>query len=220
LEIDRQGIVYEIDANKIVSAGYLIRQRDLAAGRSFHGLNLREFEFPPAYSMTVEFVEDSSSYLFLWHFTTANGSSKSSLPVGVLPDASELTDGYQVFACDHVPETKFCPGMGRHFIDLSQPGVSGAFTRQPDSQGDIGVIYGEAAQKLIFIKYVFAQQDFVDGVDWSINIPLDGISIPPIDNVHVLHFGSDNNTNGRYTVHMYFLPEEDYLLWDEEPETL
>ena len=51
-------------------------------------------------------------------------------------------------------------------------------------------------------------------------IPLGGLPIPPIDNVHVLHFGRGGSTSGRYTVHMYFIPEETYLAWDAEPSTL
>ena len=51
-------------------------------------------------------------------------------------------------------------------------------------------------------------------------IPLHGLPIPPIDNIHVLHFGTDESTTGRYTVHMYFLPEEVYLGWEVEPESL
>ena len=51
-------------------------------------------------------------------------------------------------------------------------------------------------------------------------IPLGGLPIPPIDNVHVLHFGTDASTRGRYTVHMYFIPEEVYLAWEAEPSTL
>ena len=70
------------------------------------------------------------------------------------------------------------------------------------STGDDGVIYGEAAGKLIFIEYVLGQQDLVNGVSWSDAIPLGGIPIPPIDNVHILHFGTNESTSGRNTVHM------------------
>ena len=41
-----------------------------------------------------------------------------------------------------------------------------------------------------------------------------------IDNIHVLHFGTDEPTTGRYTVHMYFLPEDVYLSWEAEPSSL
>ena len=141
------------------------------------------------------------------------------LPLGELPSASSLPSGYTVFACDHVPETRFCPGMGRHFVDLPDPITDPTFSRKPDSTGDYGVIYGEAADKLIFIEYVFSQQDFIAGVSWPA-IPLGGLPIPPIDNVHVLHFGTDDSQAGRYTVHMYFIPEETYLGWEVEPAEL
>ena len=49
---------------------------------------------------------------------------------------------------------------------------------------------------------------------------IDGLPTPPIDNIHVLHFGTDESTPGRYTVHRYFLPEEVYLGWEAEPESL
>ena len=44
--------------------------------------------------------------------------------------------------------------------------------------------------------------------------------IPPIDNVHLLHCGTSESARGRYTVHMYFIPEETYLAWDAEPAAL
>ena len=59
----------------------------------------------------------------------------------------------------------------------------------------------------------------ISGMSWPA-IPLDGLPIPPIDNIHVLHFGTDESTTGRYTVHMYFLPEEVYRGWEAEPESL
>ncbi len=214
-----QGLLYGIDDGAIVSAGYLIRQADLVSGKSLHGLTLRELDLPVAYSMTVDLIEgetaDSNEYLFLWHFTLPDDAAPPMLTASQLPLATSLPSEYEVFACDHVPETRFCPGMGRHFMDRSDP-----VSRQPTSAGDAGVIYGEAAGKLIFIEYVFSQQDFVDGVSWSAAIPLDGLPIPPIDNVHVLHFGSGGSTRGSYTVHMYFIPEDIYLAWETEPSTL
>ncbi len=219
-----QGLLYGIDHGVIVSAGYLIRQADLVSGKSLHGLTLRELDLPVAYSMTVDLIEgeteDSHQYLFLWHFTPPDDAAPPPLTAGQLPLATSLPSGYEVFACDHIPETRFCPGMGRHFIDRSDPDAGPTFNRQPTSAGDDGVIYGEAAGKLIFIEYVFSQQDFVDGVSWPAAIPLSGLPIPPIDNVHVLHFGTDGSTRGRYTVHMYFIPEEVYLAWETEPSTL
>jgi len=219
-----QGVLYGIDDGAIVSAGYLIRQADLVAGKSLHGLTLRELDLPVAYSMTVDLIEgetdDSNQYLWLWHFTPPDDAAPSMLTAGQLPLATSLPSEYEVVACDHEPETRFCPGMGRHFIDLPDPVTDPTFSRQPTAAGDDGVIYGEAAGKLIFIEYVFSQQDFVDGVSWPAAIPLGGLSIPPIDNVHVLHFGTGESTRGRYTVHMYFLPEETYLAWETEPSTL
>ena len=219
-----QGIVYGIDDGAIVSAGYLIRQVDLLSGKSFHGLTLREVDLPVAYSMTIDLIagetEDSNQYLWLWHFTPTSDIVPLMLSTGQLPLATSLPSEYEVFACDHLPETRFCPGMGRHFIALSDPVTDGTYSRQPTTTGDDGVIYGEAAGKLIFIEYAFSQQDLVDSVSWSAEIPLSGIPIPPIDNVHVLHFGTDGSTRGSYTVHMYFLPEEIYLAWESEPLTL
>ena len=84
------------------------------------------------------------------------------------------------------------------------------------------MIYGEAAGKLIFIEYVLGQEELRAGISWPA-MPLNDLPIPPIDNLHVLHFGSPENpatTEGRYTVHMYFLPEDIYLNWETEPETL
>ncbi len=219
-----QGVLYGIDHGVIVSAGYLIRQTDLVSGRSLHGLTLRELDLPVAYSMTIDLIagetEASNQYFFLWHFIPPDDAVPQMLAAGQLPLATSLPGEYEVFACDHIPETRFCPGMGRHFIDLSDPAVDLAFSRQPTTRGDDGVIYGEAAGKLIFIEYVFSQQDLVNGISWSAPIPLDGLPIPPIDNVHVLHFGSDGSTRGRYTVHMYFIPEATYLAWEAEPSTL
>jgi len=219
-----QGLLYGIDHGFIVSAGYLIRQADLVSGKSLHGLTLRELDLPVAYSMTVDLIEgeteDSNQYLMLWHFIPPDAAVRPMLPAGQLPLATSLPSGYEVFACDHVPETRFCPGMGRHFIDLSDTVAGPTLSRQPTAAGDDGVIFGEAAGKLIFIEYVFRQQDFVNGVSWSAAIPLDGLPIPPIDNVHVLHFGTGGSTRGSYTVHMYFLPEATYLAWETEPSTL
>ena len=219
-----QGLVYGVDDGAIVSAGYLIRQVDLLSGKSFHGLTLREVDLPVAYSMTIDLIagetEDSNQYLWLWHFTSINDIAPLMLSTGQLPLATSLPSEYEVFACDHLPETRFCPGMGRHFIALSDPVTAGSYSRQPTSTGDDGVIYADAAGKLIIIEYAFSQQDLAGGISWSAAIPLSGIPIPPIDNIHVLHFGTDGSTRGSYTVHMYFLPEEIYLAWESEPSTL
>jgi len=219
LDVRPQGLLYGIDHGVIVSVGYLIRQEDLVSGKSLHGLTLRELDLPVAYSMTVDLIEgeteDSNQYFLLWHFIPPTDPVRPMLTAGQLPLATSLPAEYEVFACDHIPDTRFCPGMGRHFMDLSDP-----VSRQPTTAGDAGVIYGEAADKLIFIEYVFSQQDFVNGVSWSAAIPLDGLPIPPIDNVHVLHFGGAGSTRGSYTVHMYFIPEATYLAWETEPLTL
>lgn len=211
-----QGVLYGVEDGAIVSAGYLIRQSDLVAGKSFHGLTLRQLDFPAARAMTVDLVdgepEDSNQFLILWHFTPPESSNTPMLPVGQLPSLTSLPEGFEVFACDDYPEA-FCPGMGRHYTDPSSVG------RLPDAEGDEGVIYGEAAGKLIFIEYVFTQEELAAGVSWPA-MPLDGLAIPPIDNVHMLHFGRPGSTEGRYTVHMYFLPEDTYLAWKTEPDTL
>ena len=174
--------------------------------------------------MTVDFIagetQDSNEYLWLWHFTPQKGLKPSMLPVGQLPSAASLPNEYEVFACDHFPETRFCPGMGRHFTNLSEQISRGHYSRHPTTVVDFGGIYGEAADKLIFIEYVLNQEDLMNNVSWSAAMPLDGIPIPPIDNVHILHFGTNESTSGRYTVHMYFIPEETYLAWETEPSML
>ena len=132
---------------------------------------------------------------------------------GQLPAVTSLPDEFEVFACDHHPETRFCPGMGRHYTDLT------SVSRLPAATGNEGLVYGESSGKLIFIEYVFNQEDLKAGVSWPA-MPLNDLPIPPIDNMHVLHFGEAGSTDGRYTVHMYFLPEEIYLNWESEPEVL
>ena len=218
-----QGLLYGVEVGVIVSAGYLIPQEDLATGRSFHGMTLREIDLPVAHSMTVDLIPgdtpEAGQYLFLWHFTPPSDASEPALEVRDLPLLASLGDAYTVVACDHLPDTRFCPGMGRHYTDLSVPTGGPAFARQPDDTGTAGVIFGEAAGRLIFIEYVFGQADLISGMSWPA-IPIDGLAIPPIDNIHVLHFGTDESTTGRYTVHMYFLPEDVYLDWEDEPESL
>ena len=149
-----QGLLYGIDDGAVVSAGYLIRQMDLVAGKSLHGLTLRELDLPVAYSMTVDLIEgeseDSNQYLLLWHFTPSDDVAPPMLMAGQLPLATSLPRGYEVFACDHIPETRFCPGMGRHFIDLSAPGTDPTFSRQPSATGDVGVIYGGGWQAHLY----------------------------------------------------------------------
>ena len=216
-----QGLLYGIEDGAVISAGYLIRQADLAAGKSFHGLTLRELDFPVAHAMTIDLIEggtaDDNQYLWLWPFTPPEGTVQPMLATGQLPSATSLPSGYTVVACDHIPTTRFCPGMGRHFT--ATPVTDPTFSRQPTATGDDMVIYGEAAGKLIFVEYVFGQADLATGMSWPA-IPLSGLPVPPIDNVHILHFGTAESASGRYTVHMYFIPEETYLAWDVEPSAL
>ncbi len=213
IETRTDGVVYGVEDGHVVSAGYLLRQADLTAGRSFHGLTLRELDFPAPHTFTTDFVPNETSgdhqFLLLWHFLPA---AEHGLPSGELPPVETLPDRFTVYACEQYPDD-FCPGMGRHYTDLSKPGG-----RLPNSPGDDGVIYGEAAGKLIFIEYVLGQEDLANGVSWPA-MPLHYLPIPPIDNAHVLHFGRPMSLTGRYTVHMYFLPEETYLAWETEPAT-
>lgn len=211
-----QGVLYGIEDSAVVSAGYLIRQADLVASKSFHGLTLRELGFPAARSMTVDLIKgetaDSNQYLLLWHFLSGESSPRPMLGVEELPLLTSLPDEFVVYACDQYPDA-FCPGMGRHYTDPT------SVARFAEAVGNEGVIYGEAAGKLIFIEYVFTQENLAAGISWPA-MPLDGLLIPPIDNAHVLHFGAPGSTSGVYTVHMYFLPEDIYLAWETEPETL
>lgn len=207
------GLVYGVEDGAVVSAGYILRQADLTAGRSFHGLTLRGLDFPAAHAFTTDFLPDEASgdhqFLLLWHFLPP-ATAPAMLPYGELPPVTNLPERFTVYACEQYPND-FCPGMGRHYTDLSKPAG-----RMPNSPGDDGVIYGEAAGKLIFIEYVLGQRELAEGASWP-EMPLYHLPIPPIDNVHVLHFGRPGSLDGRYTVHMYFLPEETYLAWKTEP---
>ena len=212
-----QGGVYGVEDDVIVSAGYLVRQVDLAAGRSFHGLSLRELDLPPAYYVTVDLVEgptaDGNLYLWLWHFRPQYGPPRHMLSAEELPPVESLPPRFSVYACAEEPNS-FCPRMGRHYTDLGK-----RLGRPQTATGDDGLSYGEAAGKLIFIEYSFAQTDFQAGVSWGA-MPLDGLPIPPIDNVHILHYEGADGAPGRFTLHMYFIPEETYLTWDREPPRL
>jgi hypothetical protein len=209
-----QGMIYGVERGTITSAGYLIRQADLVASKSFHGLALRELPFPGAHYMTIDLIKgatpDSNQYLWLWHFVPQQGQARPMLPAGKLAPVTSLPQTFSVTACDTFPKS-FCPQMGRHHRDLSTSG-----RRLPDAIGDDSVWYGEAAGKLVFIEYIFKQEDFAAGSTWSA-IPLDGLPIPPIDNVHILHY---NGTPGTFTAHMYFIPEQTYLAWVTEPPSL
>ena len=150
-----QGAVYGVEDDVIVSAGYLVRQVDLAASKSFHGLSLRELDFPPARYLTVDLVEgataDANLYLWLWHFRSQYGPAHHMLSAGELPPVESLPPRFSVYACEDAPNF-FCPRMGRHYTDRSK-----RLGRNPTSTGDDGLSYGEAAGKLIFIEYSFAQ---------------------------------------------------------------
>ena len=210
------GVVYGVEGDAVVSAGYLVAQEDLAAGKSFHGLTLRELDFPAARSLTVDLVQgesgDSNQYLLLWHFVATEQPAKPVLELGQLPAVDTLPEDYVVYACNQFPQ-RFCPGMGRHYTRDIQ-----ALTRPLDATGNAHVTYGEAAGKLIFIEYIVTQEDLVAGVSWPA-MPLDDHPIPPIDNAHLLHFETGGEL-GLYTIHMYFLPEEIYLPWKAEPDAL
>ena len=209
-----QGVLYGVENGAVTSAGYLIRQADLVASKSFHGLTFRELTFPAAHYMTIDLIKgatpDSNQYLWLWHFLPQQGLDRPMLSAGELPSVTSLPKRFVVTACETFPKS-FCPQMGRHHRDLSTSG-----RRLPNAAGDDSVWYGEAAGKLVFIEYIFRQEDFAAGASWPA-IPLNGLPIPPIDNVHILHY---NPTPGTFTAHMYFIPEETYFAWEAEPPSL
>ena len=209
-----QGAVYQVEDGAVVAAGYLVRQSDLVAGRSFRHLSLRGLDFPAPQYLSVEFLEAESTeanrYLWLWHFLPPAGPASPTVPAGTLPPVTSLPPRFTLFACAEYPND-FCPQMGRHFTDGS---VSA--TRDPATTGDDGVIYGEAEGRLIFIEYVFRQQDLAAGASWA-ELPLNSVPIPPLDNLHLLHYGRPDGPPGTYTAHMYFIPEKTYLAWDEDP---
>ena len=210
-----QGIVYGVESDTVISAGYLIRQADLVASNSFHGLSLAGL--PPVRYATVDLVQGAAGepdlYLWLWHFRSQHRPPRHMLQAGALPPVESLPPRFSVYACEDAPNV-FCPRMGRHYTDRSKQ-----LGRKPTSTGEDGLSYGEAAGKLIFIEYSFAQADFQAGISWGA-MPLDGLPIPPVDNVHLLHYEGANGAPGRYTMHMYLIPEEIYLAWDREPPWL
>lgn len=213
-----QGLLYGVEDGVVTSAGYIIRQADLAAGKSFYGLTLRELDFPAAHSLTVDLLEGETAgdgqYLWLWHFVPPETGARPMRDAGELPPVTTLPPAFTVLRNDSHPND-FYPRMGRHRLDFSNPA-----NRQPAATGSDSVWYGEAAGTLIFIEYIFSQQDFMDGATWS-SMALDTVPIPPIDNVHFLHYnGATPDAPGRYTVHMYFLPEERYLSWKAEPDAV
>ena len=209
-----QGAVYKVEDGAVVAAGYLVRQSDLVAGRSFRHLSLRGLAFPAPEYLSVEFLAADSTeanrYLWLWHFLPPAGPASPTVPAGELPPVTSLPPRFTLFACAEYPND-FCPQMGRHFTD-----GSASATRDPAATGDDGVIYGEAEGRLVFIEYVFRQQDLAAGASWP-ELPLNSVPIPPLDNLHLLHYGSPDGPPGTYTAHMYFIPETTYLAWDEDP---
>ena len=212
-----QGILYRVEDGAITAAGYLIRQADLIAGKSFRGLSFRERPFPAAHYLTIDLVRgataDSNQYLWLWHFLPQEGPVRPMLPAGELPSVTSLPRVFSVIGADVHPNA-FYPRMGRHRRNLSTAG-----RRLPDAAGDESVLYGEAAGKLVFIEYIFNHQDFVAGVSWPA-MPLNGVPIPPIDNVHIMHYTASPETSEYFTAHIYFIPEERYLAWETEPPSL
>ena len=209
-----QGAVYKVEDGAVVAAGYLVRQSDLVAGKSFRHLSLRGLDFPASQYLSVELVDgataEANRYLWLWHFLPRGSRASPTVAARYPPPVTSLPPRFELFACGEYPND-FCPHMGRHFTDTSR-----SATRSPAATGDDGVIYGEADGRLIFIEYVFRQQDFAAGASWP-ELPLDSVPIPPIDNLHLLHYGSPDGPQGTYTAHMYFIPEKAYLAWDEDP---
>ena len=212
-----QGVLYGVADGAVVSAGYLVRHVDIAGHKSFRHLSLRGLDFPAPQHLTIDFVEgrtpDAGLHLWLWHFTPLEGAARPTLPAGLLPPVTSLPERFGLYACEQFPND-FCPRMGRHHRDLSR-----APNRPPGATGDFGVTYGEAAGRLIFIEHVIQQQDLLAGATWN-PIPLNGLPIPPIDNLHLLHYNGADSPVGRYTAHMYFVPEQTYLGWDEPPGKL
>lgn len=212
-----QGVLYGVDDGAVVSAGYLIRHADIAAHKSFRHLSLRGLDFPAPQHLTIDFLEGETAggghHLLLWHFAPLEGPAMPTLAAGALPPVASLPARFGLYACEQFPND-FCPRMGRHHRDHSV-----GSNRPPDATGDHGVTYGEAAGRLIFIEHVLSQQDLLDGATWN-PIPLNGLPIPPIDNLHLLHYNGADGPVGRYTAHMYFVPERTYLGWDKSPDEL
>ena len=212
-----QAVLYRVDGGVVTAAGYLIRQSDLVAGKSFRGLSLRGLPFPSAHALTIDLVKgntpDANLYLWLWHFVPEPGAAPPMLPHGELPSVKALPSRFVVIGADAHPGA-FYPRMGRHRRDSA-----GSGRRTPTAVGDESVNYGEAAGKLVFIEYVFSHEDFAAGVSWPA-MPLNGVPIPPIDNLHIMHYEAAGGASAYFTAHMYFVPEETYLAWETEPSSL
>lgn len=212
-----EGVLYRVEDGVITAAGYLIRQSDLVAGKSFRGLSLRGLPFPSAHALTIDLVKgatpDANLYLWLWHFVPEQRVAPPMLPYGELPSVKALPNRFVVIGADAHPGA-FYPRMGRHRRDSA-----GSGRRAPTAAGDESVNYGEAAGKLVFIEYVFGHEDFAAGVSWPA-MPLNGVPIPPIDNLHIMHYEAAAGASAYFTAHMYFVPEATYLTWETEPSSL
>jgi hypothetical protein len=207
-----QGVIYRVDEGSVTAAGYLIRQADLVGGKSFRGLTFGTLRFPAPDHLTIDLLkgptDDANQYLWLWHFRPGNGGR--TLAAGDLPSVASLPKRFAVIGADVHPNA-FYPRMGRHRRDAATAGH-----RAPGARGDDAVLYGEAASKLIFVEYTFSLRDFSSGASWPA-MPLNSVPIPPIDNVHVMHYAAASGAPEYFTAHMYFVPEEVYLRWETEP---
>ena len=215
---EAQAVLYRVEDGAVTAAGYLIRQADLVAGKSFRGVTFGAPRFPAAQHLTIDLIKgataDANQYLWLWHFLPQQGRAGTMPPTAAaLPSVTTLPSRFAVIGADVHPNA-FYPRMGRHRRDLSTAGH-----RTPASAGDAAVLYGEAAGKLVFVEYTFSHKDFAGGVSWPA-MPLNGVPVPPIDNLHIMHYAATSSAPEYFTVHMYFVPEEIYLHWDTEPPSL
>jgi hypothetical protein len=212
-----EGVLYRVDEGAVTAAGYLIRQADLVAGKSFRGVTFGTLRLPAPQYMTIDFVKgatpEANQYLWLWHFVPQQGSARPTLRAGELPPVGSLPPRFAVIGADVYPNA-FYPRMGRHRREAATSGH-----RAPGASGDASILYGEAAGKLIFIEYTLSHRDFAAGTSWPA-MPLNGVPIPPIDNLHIMHYAATATAPEYFTVHMYFVPEEVYLGWDVEPPAL
>ena len=128
-----QGAVYKVEDGAVVAAGYLVRQSDLVAGRSFRHLSLRGLDFPAPQHMSVELVEgeaaEANRYLWLWHFLPRGSRASPTVAARYPPSVTSLPPRFELFACGEYPND-FCPHMGRHFTDTSR-----SATRNPAQPG-------------------------------------------------------------------------------------
>jgi hypothetical protein len=130
-------VVYGVKDGRITSAGYVIRQADLVAGKSFHGLTLRELEFPSAHYLTIDLIkiatDGSNQYLWLWHFLPQQDRVRPMRQAGELPSVTSLPRTFAVLR-NEAYSNDFYPRMGRHHRDVSTPanrlqGATGADNR-------------------------------------------------------------------------------------------